>query len=123
MVENLHSGHADPRGYVAGLNNPGDSVAFTFTKVPAARFYKLKVRYSNYFGIDNRHQERRMSVLVNDKYFGQISFPLTESWEYWRAAPISVPLKTGSNILTLRCDSDTKDACHVNVDWFELGTT
>jgi hypothetical protein len=100
-----------------------DSVAFTFTKVPTADFYKLKVRYSNYFGIDNRHQKRHMSVLVNDKHVGQISFPLTEGWEYWHTTSISVPLKTGSNVLTLRCDSDAEDACHVNVDWFELGTT
>jgi len=119
-TENIWPGSLNPRGYVAGLNLPGSSVALTFTGVPAAGTYALTVRYANYQGNDGKKELRDMSILVGRNYAGPITLPLTNGWAGWELAHAKVALQAGGNTITLACRRVSHDSCHVNIDWIEV---
>ncbi|MBR6832186.1 MAG: carbohydrate-binding protein [Fibrobacter sp.] len=73
----------------------------------------LTIRYAN-GGKDSRN----MSLNVNDKSVGTVSFPTTGDWTTYSEAKIDVSLKAGVN--TLKLSSMTSDG-GPNVDMFTFG--
>lgn len=106
-----HKGFAGT-GFVAELHQ-GASLTTRVTDVPADGTYLLHVRYANGTGADGRHQDRTATVTVGDDT-REITFPKTDDWSTWRTVSVPVPLKAGTNEITLGCPEAA--SCHVNPD-------
>jgi hypothetical protein len=106
-------------GFVTGLDSKGAAVAWA-TRVPAAGFYRLTVRYSN-GSTDGKQIERNLGVWANGRSFGQIRMPAVGGWDYWGTTWRLVKLTAGPNRIVLSCGPE--DSCHVNLDTLRLTPT
>ncbi|MEV4641343.1 TIM-barrel domain-containing protein [Actinoplanes sp. NPDC049548] len=108
-----HNGYSG-EGFLAGLERTGAGVALTVTGVPAAGDYQVQLRYANGQAGSQPVQTRTMSVTANDAAPVTATLPPTSGWDYWRTASVVVPLRSGTNTVTLGCPTD--QSCNVNVD-------
>jgi hypothetical protein len=122
-IEDISKGSSNPQGYVAGLNNPGDSETLKLTNVPRKPGYSLIVRYANNIANDGFAAKRKLGVVINGVLDQQrLVFPETLTWEDWAQVAMKVQLRPGSDQLSLACvDNDAHhDACHINIDWIQV---
>jgi hypothetical protein len=121
-IENIHKGSSNPQGYVAGLNNPGDSETLKLTNVPRKPGYSLIVRYANSLANDGFAAKRKLGVVINGVLDQRLIFLGTPTWEDWAQVAMKIQLRPGSDQLSLACvDNDAHhDACHINIDWIQV---
>jgi hypothetical protein len=103
-----HTGYTG-RGFAADYGQVSAADTWTVTGVPAAKTYRMQLRYAN-----GGPQLRTLSVRVNDIVVGQISLPPTGGWDSWAVAVRDVQLDAGTDTLGTTCASG--DGCNVNLD-------
>ncbi|MGW7607076.1 carbohydrate-binding protein [Streptomyces sp. NPDC054766] len=118
-ASDVQGAQSDGGVYVAGLNNPGSSVTWTFSGIPEDGAYTLFARYSA-AGAD-----QSMTLTVNGKVFGsKLSMDnyahaadgdFAKGWTKTYAWP---SLNKGTNTVTLSCGDG--DSCNVLLDQFSL---
>jgi hypothetical protein len=112
-VANNHTGYTSS-GFTDGFEQVGDSLADTITGVPSAGTYSLTIRYSNSTGGDGKTTTRTLSTEVNGTAGPALSFPTTADWNNWSTMTVQLPLKQGSN--TLSIGQSATDSGNINVD-------
>ena len=105
-----HTGYTGS-GFVACLTTPGAGVTQQFG-VTTAGSYTLDLRYAA--GLPGGpNQTRSATISVNGTAAGQISLPLTGSWNTWADATAPVQLTAGTNNITVSYQS-------TDLGWFNL---
>ncbi|MFE1288714.1 carbohydrate-binding protein [Streptomyces sp. NPDC058751] len=118
-ASDIDGARSDGGVYVAGLNNPGASVTWTFNGIPEDGDYTVFARYSV------PGQDASMTLTVNGKVFGsKLSLEnyaraaegdFAKGWTTTYAWPT---LNKGTNTITLSCGDG--DSCNVLLDQFSL---
>ncbi|WP_328451155.1 carbohydrate-binding protein [Streptomyces sp. NBC_00386] len=118
-ASDVQGAQSDGGVYVAGLNNPGASVTWTFNGIPEDGVYTVFARYSV------PGQDASMTLTVNGKPFGsKLSMKnyahaaegdFAKGWTTTYAWPT---LNKGTNTITLSCGDG--DSCNVLLDQFSL---
>ncbi|MFI5934115.1 TIM-barrel domain-containing protein [Actinoplanes sp. NPDC051494] len=101
------------RGFAAGFEGTGASVAFAVTPA-AAGTQDLTVRYANSTGGDGQNVARTLTVTVDGVAAGTLTLPPTGSWDTWALA--SVPLNLTAGRHEVRIVRTATDSGSVNVD-------
>ncbi|MEY2247507.1 carbohydrate-binding protein [Streptomyces sp. BF23-18] len=121
-ASDVQGAQSDGGVYVAGLNNPGASVTWTFNGIPEGGVYTVFARYSV------PGQDASMTLTVNSKPFGsKLSMEnyahaaegdFAKGWTTTYAWPT---LNKGTNTITLSCGDG--DSCNVLLDqlWLKKG--
>ncbi|MEV6848619.1 CBM35 domain-containing protein [Actinoplanes sp. NPDC051411] len=102
-------------GFVACFTAPGPGVTQNIA-APTAGTYTLDLRYAA--GPDGPAGTRTATVSVNGTAQGQVSLPLTGSWNTWADATTAVQLAAGSNAITVSYRSS--DTGWFNLDHLEV---
>ncbi|MGC4986941.1 carbohydrate-binding protein [Streptomyces sp. DT193] len=118
-ASDVQGAQSDGGFYVAGLNNPGASVTWTFNGIPEDGTYTVFARYSV------PGQDASMTLTVNGKPFGsKLSMEnyahaaegdFAKGWTTTYAWPT---LNKGTNTITLSCGDG--DSCNVLLDQLSL---
>jgi alpha-glucosidase (family GH31 glycosyl hydrolase) len=105
-------------GFAAGFEQTGAGLTATVAGVPAAGSYTLGVRYANAAGSDGQTTQRTLSASVNGAAPVTLTLPVSGSWDTWKVADLTVPLKAGAN--TVQISRTSADSGRVNVDSLAL---
>ncbi|WP_433887890.1 TIM-barrel domain-containing protein [Streptomyces sp. CA-111067] len=105
-------------GFAAGFEQTGAGLTATVAGVPAAGNYTIGVRYANAAGSDGQTTQRTLSASVNGAAPVTLTLPVSGSWDTWKVADLTVPLKAGAN--TVQISRTSADSGRVNVDSLAL---
>ena len=95
--KNTNHGGFSGTGFVDGFGNAGASATITARNVPAGDG-DITIRYSAGAGA------QPLALSVNGAKIRDVYFPGTTDWETWADLTKTVPLKAGTNTITLRTD-------------------
>ncbi|WP_129789312.1 family 16 glycoside hydrolase [Promicromonospora panici] len=115
-VATEHSGYSGA-GFTAGFTEVGASATFTAT-VRRGGTQPVSLRYSN--GPNPHEGTKTVSVLVNGQEVEPWALESTGDWKTWATATRDLPLRKGTNTITLRYDEE--DDGNVNLDVLKVGT-
>jgi hypothetical protein len=114
-VATEHSGYSGT-GFTAGFGQVGASATFT-ADVRRGGDQPVSLRYSN--GPNPFEGTKTVSVLVNGQEVEPWALESTGDWKTWATATRDLPLRRGTNTITLRYDEE--DDGNVNLDVLTLG--
>jgi hypothetical protein len=103
--KNTNHGGFSGTGFVDGFGNAGASATITARNVPEGEG-DITIRYSAGVG------DQPLALSVNGTKIRDVYFPGTTDWETWADITETVPLKAGTNSITLRTDRGVP----VNID-------
>jgi Glycosyl hydrolases family 31/Domain of unknown function (DUF5110)/Carbohydrate binding module (family 6) len=112
-----HTGYDSTAGFVADFGQPGASATWTVLGASAGRA-GLTLRYSNSIGAPGPGR-RTISLDVNGSRVRTLTLPPTSSWNRWSTVATTVPLRAGTNTVSLLCAGG--DSCNVNLDTLAVG--
>ncbi|MFD7700119.1 carbohydrate-binding protein [Streptomyces caelestis] len=122
LASDVEGAQSEGGSYVANLNQPGSSVTWTFSGVPADGAYTVFVRYST------TDEPQSMTLTVNGKEFGSKlnmdNFARAKDGDFskgWTQTFAWPTLNKGSNTISVSCADG--DKCNVLVDqlWLKEG--
>ncbi len=94
------------RGFTEGFDQSGDGVSFENISVPVDGTYAVRIRFANTSG-----SIQTLSVTSGDSS-QQISFARLKKNEFWDEAIVNIPLKQGTNTITIGVRSgDSGNVC------------
>ncbi|MFJ5777521.1 carbohydrate-binding protein [Streptomyces sp. NPDC093094] len=105
--------------YVAGLNQPGASVTWTFDGIPDTGKYTLYVEY----GVPGKDASTTLSVngSAQDRPLNMANFAKGPEGDYekgWTETWANIQLNKGTNTIKLSCE--TGNQCDVNLDQMKI---
>ncbi|WP_454859483.1 family 16 glycoside hydrolase [Promicromonospora soli] len=115
-VATEHSGYSGA-GFTAGFTEVGASATFTAT-VRRGGNQPVSLRYSN--GPNPYPGTKTVSLLVNGQEVEPWALESTGDWKTWANATRDLPLRKGTNTITLRYDAE--DDGNVNLDVLKVGS-
>ena len=98
-------------GFITGFGQEGNGISF-HANVQRDGDYVVLLRYTN-----GQSTDRQLELSVDTTAANLIMpCPRTGGWKSWGSYAITVPLKAGENVITIKAGANANDVANVNVD-------